>query len=195
MTAMPSIDELIELVHRYYPASIETYDERYESSPESRRLQALLEPLRRELEEERKDTQWQRFVKRLGEEFAGCFLWDTTPPLHDPCYSVRVYLPGFVMGDKTAESVVALIGVLAPVYVIYASRDDEQDGWVEFPPLPADYQEHAAQLAALIESEYGFVRLPNDALFARVPDLAPWGSHLALGEASLIDCLFTHRRW
>src|SRR5687767_3868735 len=36
-------EALVRLVHRYYPTGIESYDPRYETSMEARRLHALLE--------------------------------------------------------------------------------------------------------------------------------------------------------
>jgi hypothetical protein len=45
----------------------------------------------------------------------------------------------------------------------------------------------------LIRSELSVQPLPRDTLFTPVPDIQ-YG-HRSLGEAQLIDCLFTDDRW
>lgn len=192
--SVPIHDELAQLVRRYYPIGLESYDPRYKTSPELERLQSVLESARNELEAKTDESKWGRLVRRLREEFDGCIVWDTTLPLDEPCYSCRVYLPWVVIGSSSAESVVALISLLAPVYTIYAAREDEHDPWIEFPPLPAAFQAHEARLAQTIENEWEIFRLPEDTLFTPLPDLVPPGGGFELGQASLMDCLFTRRR-
>ncbi len=126
---------------------------------------------------------------------------NTTVPWHDPCYECRVSLPGFVTGAPLYDSVVCLLSTLAPVYALHVSHMEDKgpglprDHWMRFPPFPTEFQAHEAKLAGLIESTFGFTRLPNDILFFPVPDLVPRTSHRALGEARLIDLLFTEHRW
>ena len=89
---------------------------------------------------------------------------------------------------------------LTPVYALYASHVEDRgpglkrDHWLGFPPLPAEFQDHEKRLAELIESTLGATRLSNDVLFTPVPDRVPRTGHLQLGEARLIDCLFTPYR-
>jgi len=120
-------------------------------------------------------------------------------PLLDPCYSVRVSLPGFKGGEPLYNCVVCLLSQLAPVYALYASHTDRNDPgeghWLRLPPFPPEFQSHEARLAALIQATFGFTRLPNDVLLTPVPDLVPQTAHFGLGEARLIDCLFTPYRW
>ncbi len=71
----------------------------------------------------------------------------------------------------------------------------ERDYWLRFPPFPPEFQPHEAKLAGLIESTFGFTRLPNDVLFTPVPNLVPRTANFGLGKARLIDCLFTDDRW
>jgi len=123
-----------------------------------------------------------------------------TIPRQDPCYSVRVSNPGFVTGDLVFDEVVGLVSTLAPVYAIYASHTDkaslpERKDWLRFPPFPSRLQAHEAKLTGLIEATFGYTRLPNDILFIPVPDLVPSTANYLLGEAVLIDCLFTRHRW
>ncbi|WNG49084.1 hypothetical protein F0U60_36915 [Archangium minus] len=187
-------DALIQLVHRYYPVGLGNEDPRYKESEESQRLTQLIHA-------NIGGTQaWKDLVQRLREELPDCDIADATVPWHDPCYICRVSLPGFVPGAIRYDCVVCLLSQLAPVYALYASHMEktsppEQKAWLRFPPFPPEFQSHEAKLARLIESTFGFTRLSNDVLFTPVPDLVPRVGHCELGEAQLIDCLFTWYRW
>jgi hypothetical protein len=186
-----TLDALVNLVHRYYPAGIEEYDPRYQTSEEAQRLKALLETHVGGI------PAWNAFVQRLREEFVTCSIWDMTVPRHDPGYIVRVSLPGFVSSAPLQEGVVCLLSKLAPVYALYASHLKEngpglpRDHWIRFPPFPPEFQAHEARLAEFIESTFAFVRLPEEVLLTPVPDLVPWTGKHGLGQARLMDLLFT----
>jgi hypothetical protein len=187
-------DALVQLVHRYYPAGFLIDEPQYAASEESQRLTALLHA------NAGGSPVWADFLQRLREEFPDSSLWDLTVPLLDPCYNVRVSLPGFVTGASQYDCVVCLLSQLAPVYALYASHTEKtsppvRKAWLRFPPFPPEFQSQEAKLARLIESTFGFTRLPNEVLFTPVPDLVPRTSNLGLGEAQLIDCLFTSSRW
>ncbi|WNG38609.1 hypothetical protein F0U61_36700 [Archangium violaceum] len=187
-------DALIRLVHRYYPAGIEKEDPRYTASEEAQRLKTLLKT------NTGGTPAWNTFIQRLHGEFPDCSIWDTTPPWYDPCFSCRVSHPGFVEGASWCDDVVCLLSQLAPVYALYASHSEKttppkQKGFFGFPPFPPEFQPREEKLARLIESTFGFTRLSNDVLFTPVPDLVPRTSNFGLGEAQLIDCLFTPHRW
>jgi hypothetical protein len=188
-------EALVQLVHRYHPAGFLNVDPRYKASDEGQRLTALVhanaEP----------SPIWKNLIQRLHAEFPDCSVWDTTVPLLDPCYSVRVSLPGFVTGDPRYDCIVCLLSQLAPIYVLYASHMEEtgpclpRDYWLRYPPFPPEFQVQEARLAGLIESTFGFTRLPNDILFIPVPDLVPRTANYEPGRAQLIDCLFSPHRW
>ncbi|MCY1073764.1 hypothetical protein [Archangium lansingense] len=187
-------DALVQLVHRYYPAGLLVDEPQYKASEEVQRLRTLLRV------HETPSPTWEAFIPQLRHEFPDCSLWDTTVPLLDPCYSVRVSLPGFKTGDPRYDCVVCLLSQLSPVYALYASHTDrnaprEEGYWLRLPPFPLEFQPHETRLAALIESTFGFTRLPNDVLLTPVPDLVPQTANFGLGEARLIDCLFTPYRW
>ena len=193
MSSDLTVDALIQLVHRYYPVGLTNGDPRYIESEQEQRIIPIVSA------DVGGTPQWKDFIRRIVQEFSDCLIWDTTTPYHDPCFSCQVSLPGFVMGNPRYDCVVFLLSRLAPVYAIYASHVDrsklpERDYWVRFPPLPAEYQSHEARIAGLIESTFGFTRLSNDVLFTPIPDLVPRTGHLSLGEAKLIDCLFTPYR-
>jgi len=187
-------EALVHLVHRFYPAGLDNEDPRYNESEEGQRLNEVI------LANVKPSQSWKDFIQRLRGEFPGCSLWDTTIPRHDPCYGVRVSQPGFVPGDPRCDDVVCLLSQIAPVYALYASHTlktgpDQGDYWLRYPPFPPEFQAQEARLAGLIESTFGFTRLSNDTLLTPVPDLVPSSANFVLGEAQLIDCLFSRDRW
>ncbi|WP_309888792.1 hypothetical protein [Archangium sp.] len=189
----PFTDALVRLLHCYHPSGLNNYDPGYKESEEGQRLTRLM------LAHVQSAPSWRVFVWRVRQLFPGCSVWDTTVPRHDPCHSIRVALPGSIADQPRYDCVVALLSQLAPVYALYASHRDssgpEVKGWTGLPPFPPEYQAHEAKLAELIESTFGFTRLSNDTLLTPVPDLVPNSANLMLGEARLIDCLFTNHRW
>ncbi|MFL5353751.1 hypothetical protein [Archangium sp.] len=186
-------EALAQLVHCYFPSGLRNDDPRYRESEEGQRLTRLLQA------NEQPSSTWKGFTRRVVEAFPDCNVWDTTVPMHEPCNSVRVSLPGSMPGGSRYDCVVGLLSQLAPVYAIYASHTDksrpEGDYWLRFPPFPPEFQAHEARLAGLIESTLGLTRLSNDTLFTPVPELVPRSANYGLGEAQLIDCLFTWHRW
>ncbi|HYO65854.1 MAG TPA: hypothetical protein VEU33_07220 [Archangium sp.] len=187
-------DALVQLVHRYYPAGLLIDDLAYQVSEEIQRLRELQDT------HVQPSPTWTAFITRLRQEFPDSSLWETTVPYLNPCYSIRVSLPGFQVGDPIYDCVVCLLSQFAPVYALYASHHLNQkvpgdDYWMGLPPFPPKFQSHEARLATLIESTFGFTRLSNDVLLTPVLDLVPKSSNFVLGEARLIDCLFTPYRW
>jgi hypothetical protein len=184
-------DALIQLLHRYYPSGVLVDEPQYKVSEEARRLEVFLRDARRNMQA------WDAFVQRLHAEFPGCMLWDRTLP-HDPCYICAVALPGVEMGGNRYDAVICLLSLLAPVYALYIDHfldtGSRKEAWHRFPPFPPEYQAHEAKLASLIESTFGFTRLSNEVLSTPLPDLVPTSGTLRLGQATLIDCLFTPYR-
>lgn len=153
-------DALLELIHRYYPAGLESEDPRYAESEEGLRLTQLINA-------HVGGTQpWKDFIQRLHQNFSDCSIWDATVPYHDPCFICRVSQPGFVVGSPRYDSAVCLLSQLAPVYVLYASHVEDRglglkrDHWLGFPPLPAEFQDHEKRLAELIETTFGATACP-----------------------------------
>jgi hypothetical protein len=62
-----------------------------------------------------------------------------------------------------------------------------------YPPLPDLYQPFESRLEVLGQSLLGTQRLSSEVFLTPVPDIEM--EHLHFGEARLIDCLFTSRRW
>ncbi|MFP2904883.1 hypothetical protein ACLESD_07480 [Pyxidicoccus sp. 3LFB2] len=195
MSQAPSLQALVELAHQYWPANLVSSDDiRYVTSGEIQRQTALREAALKD------SSQWNALLEQLGQTLPGCEPWELPYLLHEPCRYVRISVPGqgLTKGAGELTELAAMVSVLAPVYALFGSRqryEDERMVWNElyFPPLPAEFQPREATLARLIEAQLGCTRLANDVLFTPVPDLKV--QHLRLGEARLIDCLFSTNRW
>jgi hypothetical protein len=181
---------LLECVLRYYPAGLSDEDPRYGSSTEIQRLRQLLDFAAT-------DTRaWGDFLRRAEEVFPGGIIFDRTPLPYRPSYRCQVNLPSQESGrDRTREdSVVCMLSLLAPVYALYAHhwKDDgtERESWTRYPPLPPEFQAYEAKLASLVETTFGFARLPNEVLFIAVPDLHPLDGRRQRGAPWLVDLLF-----
>jgi hypothetical protein len=185
-----STPALLECVRHYYPTGITTEDPRYERSAEFQRL-------RQRLHSAATDTRaWEDFLRRVESAFPDCKILDRTHLPYNPSYACQVNLPGQEpWPDRTREdAVVCMLSVLAPVYVLYAHhwKDDrtERESWTRYPPLPPEFQAHEAKLASLVETSFGFARLPNEVLFIVVPDLHPLDGRRRRRPPWLVDLLF-----
>ncbi len=192
MMTPPSTSELLELVYRYYPRNLESHDPRYEESEESQRREA------RQAAARKQEEAWNAFLQRAREELSGCRLWELPFLLYHPCRCLRVALPDSPMGADLQKAVVLLVSVLVPVHVLYASWQILQGGRVSesrtyFPPLLEEFQPIEARLDALVQDVLHTARLSNDVLFTPVPDVQV--GHVDLGQARLVDCLFSDDRW
>ena len=183
---------LIELIHHFYPSNIYTTDARYDSRAEALNLREL----RKTAQEESRS--WNTLLQRIREDLPECSLWELPTLLYDPCRCLRVSLADSPVGASVQKATVLLVSILAPVHHIYASFQRveskqvvEQRLW--HPPLPLEYQSLEARLNSLTQSVLGTSRLPNEILFAPVPDIQV--GNLDMGRAQLIHCLFTDRLW
>jgi len=196
MTSFFSTPQLIELVHRYYPANLSSTDPDYDKSTE---YQSLVIARRQALAQH--SNQWTQFVQHLQEALPDCevedwtVLWD-----EDNCWRVRVYLPEPVdiRGEKQFQAVVLLVSILAPVYVLYSSFQLRTAGG-QFRSPTIFYEEVpetkrvAEVVGTLVQRELDVQRLSNETLFVLIPDIQC--RNVELGQAKLIDCLFTDDRW
>ncbi len=191
-----STDQLIELVHRYYPANLTNGEPAY---IESKEYQHLLE-FRGEASAQH-STQWAKFIQQVQEALPECTVEDWTALwADDNCWRARVYLPASVKvgGEQQFQAVVLLVSILAPVYVLYSSfHVRTEDGRFQKPTLFYEEVPETKRIAEVIEPlvqrGLGVQRLANEALFTSVPDIQC--GNVMLGQAKLIDCLFTDDRW
>jgi hypothetical protein len=195
MTADLSTPRLLELVHQYLPANLWEADEGYARSEQYQRL------LRARQEALKNSGPWEHLRTRLTEALPDCRVEDWSIIFGgDNCWRTRVYLPEVLQlegGGQEIRAVVVLVSILAPVYVRYSSFHQRLGGkWKEPTLFYEDVPEtkpYADKVEMLIRSELGVQPLPRDTLFTPVPDIQ-YG-HRSLGEAQLIDCLFTWDRW
>ena len=216
MSVSLDIDSLLTLMRAYYPSGIDAEDPRYRQTEQAKRLKALMDGMARAMGARDMLTDglapvpdevlelgatvaafgaWPSFVQRLRDEFPDCKVWDKTVPWYDPSYVCQISWPNGEYGESARDAVVGVLSLLAPVYAIFGVRQaGQREHWMRFPPLPGDFQIREAQLASLIETEFGFVRLDNDTLTVPMGDLVPSDGNLVLGEARLVDCLLTTER-
>jgi hypothetical protein len=190
-----SASHLVELVHQYYPANKRQFEEGYS---ESEQYQRLLRARREALEN---SGPWKRMFSKLTEALPGYGVEDWSVLFSDDnCWRARVYLPEVVPlegGGEEVRAVVLFVSILAPVYVRYSSFRKLVGGrWTEKKLFYEDVPETkllADKVEAMVLSELDVRPLPHDTLFTPVPDIQC--RHTRLGEARLIDCLFTDNRW
>ncbi len=190
-----SAPRLLELVHRYYPTNLYSGEEGYYESEQYQRLEEARE------EAMTQAVSWKHCLARLREALPGCKVQDWTVLFsNDNCWRARVYLPEVLKlpgGVEEFRAVVVLVSILAPVYVLYSSfqRKLEQgaspaETFYEDVPETSPY---ADKVEAIVRDVLHVHRLPNETLFTPVPDIQVRNTRL--GDAKLIDCLFTDDRW
>lgn len=178
------------MVHRFYPANLYDSDPKYKESIEFRRLYSA-----RLASQEHSGPWWTHFLDEIEKALPGHDVQDWTYLPHDNCWRCRVYLPG--AKDRTSKTAsVALLSILAPVYVVYTSHVDfDGSKWrssVSYQPR-SETSAQGRVIESLITSIFDFTRLPPDVLFTPVPDIQCF--NVDLGQATLFDCLFTDDRW
>jgi hypothetical protein len=195
MSADLSMPRLLELVHQYYPANTREFEEGYSESEQYQRL------LRARQEALKNSGPWEHLRSKLMEALPDCRVEDWSVLFsNDNCWRARVYPPGVVPlegGGQEVRAIVVLVSILAPVYVRYSSFRKLMGGrWEETKLFYEDVPEtkpYADKVEALVRSELDVQPLPLDTLFTPVPDIEC--GNTSLGEAQLIDCLFTYDRW
>ncbi|HYO72106.1 MAG TPA: hypothetical protein VEU33_39135 [Archangium sp.] len=188
---------LIELLQRYYPLNLHGDNERYgESEQYQRMVQLRAQALKN-------STSWGGLLARLGEALPECKVEDWTVLFSDDnCWRVRVNLPEVLKlpgGQDEVRTVVVLVSILAPVYVLYSSFRRyslvEKRAWPSetfYEDVP-ETKSYADKVEAIVRDVLHVHRLTTETLFTPVPDIQC--GNVPLGDAKLIDCLFTDDRW
>lgn len=187
---MPSRQELIEIVHRYYPAGIAGDDPSYALTPEARRFAVE----RSKALEER--STWDAFLTRGRATIPHSRFADWSSALKlgaDACYQARISGPGFAADAPRLDEVVVLVSIIAPVYFIYTSistRDPKGTGATRrFPSWIRTTRDIHQAAEALVRETTGFSRVPPNLLFLGVPDIQV--GNRWFGKVRVIDCIFT----
>jgi hypothetical protein len=188
---------LIELLHHYYPLNLHGDDARYGESEQYQRMLAL------RAHALKNPTGWKRLIARLREVLPECKVQDWTVLFSDDnCWRVRVDLPEVLKlpgGQDEVRTVVVLVSILAPVYALYSSFQRyslvEKRAWPSetfYEDVP-ETKSYADKVEVIVRDVLHVQRLTNETLFTPVPDIQC--GNVALGDARLIDCLFTDDRW
>ena len=112
-----SVDELIDIAHRYYPRGMPV-DDRYKATEESRRLVAARRRAGADSEP------WRALLRRLGDQFPESIVQDRSSHLptgdFDASYSGEIYRPK-APGEHD-HTVGFLVSILVPYYIVYSAR-------------------------------------------------------------------------
>ncbi|WP_437949833.1 hypothetical protein WME98_02755 [Sorangium sp. So ce296] len=115
-----NLDELLEIVYRYYPRGVGIADDvdeqlRHETEEHARLVAARIQAS--------KDERWHAMRRRIGERFPG-MLTDQSLHLHgggcDGCYSFTINLP-----QPAGRTLWFEVSFLAPYYIIHSPRTIE----------------------------------------------------------------------
>lgn len=113
-----SVDELFDIVYRYYPRRMERQDPRYEQSDEYQRLSAA----RRQAGADA--GPWRTMLTQLQRQFPSDNVVNRSLHLpigsQDAAYSGHISVPS--SPGERAHSIGFLVSFLAPYYVVYSSR-------------------------------------------------------------------------
>lgn len=190
-----SAPQLLELVHRYYPTNLYSSEAGYHESEQYRYLEQAREEAMKE------PASWKRCLARLRDALPECRVEDWTALFsNDNCWRVRVYLPEVLQhpgGVEEVRAVVVLVSILAPVYALYSSFQKYSERGAS--PSTRFYEDvpetkpYADKVEAIVGDVLNVHRLPNETLFTPVSDIQV--RNTSLGDAKLIDCLFTDDRW
>lgn len=135
---------------------------------------------------------WTAFGERVRAAFPDHVVWDESGPFFEPGFRFSVADRDYVHpSSRWRDPVVCCVSVLAPVYVLYSYIvEDGGSTRVRYSAFPERYQERISTLSELAEECFGFLRLDEETVCTRVPDVAPFGSNRPMSETTLMDCLF-----
>lgn len=190
-----SASRLVELLHRYYPVNLHGGQKGYDESEQYQRMSEL------RAHALKNPTKWKRLLERLREALPECRVQDWSVLFSDDnCWRVRVYLPEVLKhpeGVEEARAVVVLVSILAPVYVLYSSfqkysKQGASPSTLFYEDVP-ETKSYADKVEGIVRDVLHVHRLPNETLFTPVPNIQC--GNVLLGQAKVIDCLFTDDRW
>lgn len=202
-----SLDELLGIVHDYYPCSVPSYEPRYQETEEYHRLVAA------RVRAGATDDPWRAMLRRIDAQFPGTNAQNRSLHLPmgsaDACYSACLWL-------QETHRLGFFVSFLVPYYVVYGARYVEQieqsstdqvfvfiDGVEVADPVPKprrgrwvvsfdfspDEQPYAAGIAREIEATFGCERMPPEVGNVVVPDVET--SRRRYGAARIYDCLMS----
>jgi len=188
-----SSDDLLPIVHRFYPKGMNEYDPGYKETEEHRRL------IQARVQASAGDSPWTSLLDRLNARFPGAIM---NGSVHLPTggwdagYIGRLVLPTRGAHEKHHE-LSLLISFLAPCYVIYSAsiviapttRSSGRTQEVRFAFTP-DEEPYVRAVSEEISSIFpGYEPLPPEVGNVVVPDVV--AGNQAMGKTTLFHCLFT----
>jgi hypothetical protein len=208
---MHSVDELVAIVHQYYPRGVAASEPQHNRSEEHRRLREARvqagtgEPYER----------WYAMLCRIRAQLPSTDFMNYSTHLptgdYDGGYSARLFLPT-VPPNKGTHSLGFLVSFLAPYYVISRSRSFIIPGTAREPfkdmpeDLPADWSTPDEMSFELDPEEEPYARAIATEIEATFPGHEPMrpevGKQLVpeiglgstnFGRATIYDCLFTEQ--
>jgi hypothetical protein len=144
---------------------------------------------------------WEELLRRLEEALPNCRVEDWTALFsNDNCWRARMYLPappGLGDDSKEVRAIVVLVSIIAPVFVLYSALQHHvgkraSPSRTFYSDIP-ETKPYVEIIEPLVRSSLQVQRLPTEMLFTPVPDIQCGNVHM--GDAQLIDCLFTDDRW
>lgn len=186
----PTLEELIDVVRRYYPVGRTPYDHNHEASPEWHRFMDLWHGF---IDDR---SRWLALDDLLTREFSGITVGDATAYTHDGGCRCCVYA---IEPESTEEGiskeVLGCVSLLAPVYYVYGTQDrilkrKRIEVTVFLDTLPEELAPYAAKVARGIETVFtGYTPFPKEWLHVPLPDLCADGIYF--GKWTLFNLLFT----
>jgi hypothetical protein len=192
-----SVEELLEIVYRYYPRGVRLSEPAYPRTEEyGRRVEARREAI----------NDYQRFLALLGRlraRFTEGSVEDLA--LYHPrgdftaSFSARLVLPT-LPPHVGQHALYFMRSFLAPYYIIVSATSlyvKKKGGGYKITEeerhtLTAEEEPYATIIAAEIEATFGGERMPTDVGEVLVPDVDT--QRRSIGESTLFDCFFTAYR-
>jgi hypothetical protein len=99
--------------------------------------------------------------------------------------------------EPESRAIVACISILVPLYLLYVSHQKHIDNCHSEPIIYYRPTNETANywrvVAEHIEAIFGYTEISYEIGSLRVPDVV--AGNVQMGEATLLDCLFTDDRW
>jgi hypothetical protein len=189
-----SLQELFDIVYRFYPRGIWPDDPQYPKREEGRRFKETCHQAYANY------GPWRAMLGRLGARFPDCRVRDEAMHLASGgcalSYDAKLVLPTLTC-EQGEHALGFLVSIVVPYYVIYGRvffyfKDDSYGDKATLPGIRLELssieQPYARGLAQELEATFpGYEPMPPDIGKVVVPDVCT--NIRGMGEATLYDCL------
>lgn len=186
-----TLDELLQIVYRYYPRGVLDHEPGYHRSTEFRRLDAIRK-------EAASSKVWLAYLDRLSLRFNGVIFNRSLALARFPCDActwVTHLLPPRSSDPQDADLLGIAISFIAPYYVLYSSRTIDRtyyDAVRFFYPFDLNDDEVADAQIMVDEMKLLYPEhepMPPEVGNIVVPDVM--AGNQMIGRATLYNCFFT----